>query len=730
MQRVSLILGVVMTAVVIAFAAISPALLDRAREAVFDGYQRLSPRAYDPAVPVHVIDIDEAALSAYGQWPWPRSYLATLTERLFDHGASVVGYDILFPEPDRTSPERIVESWSRFSQAIPPALPDLGVPPHDSQFAAAIEGRAVVLSVAGGADGAVPAPKAGIAVTGALPSALVQFEGAIGNLPELTQAAAGLGTIILARDGDGITRSVPMVSLLDGQPFPALSAEVLRVAQGAGGFVLRTSEASGERSGGTQAAVALRVGALTVPVDADAGFRLHFAGPQPARVTPVGAILEADGISPDLQARLSGRIVLVGSSAQGLFDLRTTPLVAQVAGVTLHAEAIEQILGGQFLTRPDWMRGLEFLLTAVVGIALSLLQWRGRVWSGLILALAAVLGALGAGATAFAQLGLLFDPIAPILVVLAVYLPGTTLVVIAKDNARRAIRQRFAYFLPPDLIDQVAANPDQALTPGGAARDLTVMFVDMRGFSTVTEGMPPDQVVDLVNTYLSEVSDALVGEGATIDKFMGDAAMAFWNAPIARPDHAQAAIRAIGPVEDALDRATRRLGGAHAPIRVGIGINTGPASVGLMGSHQRLSYTCIGDSVTLAARLEGLTRVYGVGNCVGATTAEAVPDGLRAVPLDLIAVKGFRTPLSVSVIVPAGADGLDDFTAALADARALYLARDWAGATEAFEDLAAREVPFCQTDRLAQVYLDRIEGFYRTPPPDHWDGSATADQKR
>jgi adenylate cyclase len=730
-RRLTVVLGLVVTALMVALVWAAPPILSRVQDAVFDGYQRASPRAHDPDVPVHIIDIDEASLAIYGQWPWPRSYMAALTDRLFDHGAAAVGFDVLFPEPDRTSPERILDSWSRFSEGIPPALPDLGLMPHDARFAEAIAGRPVVLSVVGAPAGVVPVAKAGVAVTGRVPETLTRFPAAVGNLPDLTAAAAGLGTISLGRNADGITRTVPMVSEIGGVLLPSLSVELLRVVQGAGGHVLRTSEASGEISGGVVAAIAMRTGALEFPVEANGRFRIHFAGAQPARVTPAADVLQASDIDPALEARIAGRIVLVGSSAQGLFDIRTTPLEGQVAGVTLHAEILEQILTGSFLSRPDWMRGLEIVLVIVSGVALTVLQLRERPVAGLVAAVMLAGAAVAGGALAFARGGILFDPVLPVLTVLLVYIPGTTLGFLAKDRARRVIRQRFAYFLPPELIGRIEANPAAALTPDGAERELTVIFIDMRGFSNVTEGMPPDRVVALVNTWLSSLADALVEAGATIDKFMGDAVMAFWNAPIARNDHAAAALHALAGIEAAALRANASLRAQGLPeAALGIGINTGPASVGLMGSRDRLSYTAIGDSVTLAARLEGLTRIYGVANCVGNTTVAALPEGLRAVQLDLIAAKGFSAAVPVYLVLPEGTEGLEEFAETLAIARAAYLARNWTTAEDRFTDLAMMEVGFCDTPRLAQLYLDRIAAFLRSPPPPGWDGAEYAVSKR
>lgn len=466
-------------------------------------------------------------------------------------------------------------------------------------------------------------------------------------------------------------------------------------------------------------------------MEADGAFRVHFSGYQEARVTPAARVLEAEGLDPELQQRLSGRIVLVGSSAQGLFDIRTTPLDPAIAGVTLHAEIIEQIVAGVFLSRPDWMPGLEFLIVVLAGVILTALQLRERPVLGLAAALVLVTAPTLGGIFAFGRAGVLFDPVLPTLTALAVFLPGTTIGFLAKDRARRAIRSRFAYFLPPALIGRIEANPEAALTPEGAERELSVMFVDMRGFSSVTEGMPPDRVVQLINTYLSAVAETLVDRGATIDKFMGDAVMAFWNAPIEQEGHAATALAAIIEVERAAAAASARLEAeGYPPVRVAIGLNTGKAYVGLMGSRDRLSYTCVGDAVTLAARLEGLTRSYGVSNCVGPEAAAACPAGLRAIVLDRIAAKGFAKAVDVSVIVAAGGEGVADFAEALTRARTAYLGRDWDAAEAGFAELAALGPDFCETTVLAGTYLDRIATHRVAPPGPDWDGAAVALSKR
>ena len=610
--------GLVLTAVMLILTAIAPPLIKEVRFAVFDGYQRLSPRAYDPTQPVQIVDIDEASLQALGQWPWPRTYLAELTDRLFALGAVAVGFDILFVEGDRTSPDRVADSWGRFSDPSVTITGNVDAARHDAIFAAAMEGRPVVIAIAVAQDGSVPAPKGGIALTGDLPEgAVTGFPGALAPLDELQQVAAGVGVISLSSTADGVSRTVPMVAQLGDQLMPSFTAELLRVAQGAGSHVLRTSEASGEMSGGRARPVAMRTGAVTYPLDGNGHLRLHFTADDADRLTPAHSLLDTGNPEAN-RAAIAGKIILVGSSAQGLFDLRTTPLAGSVPGVTLQALALEQILSGHFLTRPDWMPGLELVLLAFAGLLITFLCTRDRPMVALVgICVIAAAASIG-GTRLFSQAGLLFDPSMAIVTGFVVLLPGAALALIGKERLRQSIRSRFAYFVPETLVNEIAEDPGTALTPQGAARDITVMFIDMRRFSTVTEKMDPTDVVRLLNQYLGAVSDALVGQGATIDKYIGDAVMAFWNAPLEQVRHRERALRAIFDIEAAMQDANRTLQNAGLPpVGIGIGANTGSAFVGLMGSRDRLSYTAVGDSVTQAARFEGLTRIYGTTNCVG-----------------------------------------------------------------------------------------------------------------
>ena len=732
LSRLTWVIGLTVTAVMLALYALPPRSLEQISGAVLDSYQRAAPRVPDPETPVHVIDIDEASLDELGQWPWPRTYLAELTHRLFDMGAVAIGYDILFAEPDRTSPEAVLTNLSRFG-VLPDKVRDSlsEFPDHDRVFAEALMRGPTVLALAGAPEGAAPPPKAGIAYTGRLPSeALTTYGGVLGPLDGLRAAAAGLGAISLESGADGITRSVPMAAIYGDTVVPAFTAELLRVAQGAGGHVLATTEGSGEISGGTARPVAMRTGALSYPLDGNGHFRIHFSRPDDARVTSAYRLLTPDFDAETYRARIEGKIILIGSSAQALFDIRSTPLAADVPGVLLHAEILSQIIEGDFLIRPDWSRGLEVVLILFVGITVTAFAARDRPVLGLAAALVSVGLLMLGGWLAFLRMGLLIDPVLPALTALAVYLPATTVSVFGKERARATIRDRFGYFLPKQVIDEIASDPDSALSPTGVERDITVMFVDMRRFTSLTERMKPEDVVRLLNIYLSAVSEALVDQGATIDKFIGDATMAFWNAPIAVEDHAVRAIEGIFAVEAAARRANDTLVAAGLPaVETRIGVNSGPAFVGLMGSRERYNYSCVGDTVTVAARLEGLNRLYGTQNLVGQSTAAVVPPGYRAIAVDKVVVKG-RTSAVTAFTLLRDSKEARGLSRAIDAVRRPYVAGDLDGAEDALDHLEAVQSTIVDAKTLAAVYRERIESLRNLGVPQDWDGTYEAIEKR
>ncbi len=330
--------------------------LDRLSPLVFDVYQRLQPRA-EAGAPVTVVDIDEASIAELGQWPWPRSVIAGMVDRLGEMGAAAIAFDIVFPEPDRTSLSRVVSELERAGAEV--SLPAGGAFDNDVVLADAFARHNVVAGIvlSGETEAIVPAAKAGFAFGGADPREyLPQYSGGVVNLPVLTEAAAGAGFFSFPPSADGIVRTIPLVAAAAGELYPSLSLEALRIAQGAGSFVIRSTGASGEADTGRPAMVALRAGALDVPTGPDGEFWVYFSGLPSMATISAARLLDADAVDA-LAGHVDGHIVLIGTSAVGLRDIVATPVSAAMPGVMVHAELLDQIVGQTFLTRPDWAAG-------------------------------------------------------------------------------------------------------------------------------------------------------------------------------------------------------------------------------------------------------------------------------------------------------------------------------------------------------------------------------------
>lgn len=626
-KRRGFMLGLVLLGVVAGIQLLDPAPLKSFRLGVFDQFQRLSPRPYTPA-PVRIIAIDDRSLAELGQWPWPRVVLARLVQRLHELGAAAIVFDAVFAEPDRSSPNRMLERLHDFD--IPPELTRRlrQLPDHDQLFAEAIAEAPVVLGFAGTDRARQRRPRllAGIATAGSNPRGfLKEIPGAIGNLPMLESAAAGQGSFALDQGEGGIVRQVPLLQNIGGTLYPSLALEALRVAQQASTIVLRANDASGavqlDRASGLQA---IRVGALEIPVNADGHIWMHYTGAVTERRVSASDILTQS--SPRRAEMIEGHIVLVGATAAGLKDLRATPVTNFQAGVGIHAQAIEQMLLGWHLERPAWAKGAEVSALLIAGaLLLWLLSRLGALWSAMA-GLLAISAGIGWSWFAFTEHRLLVDPVYPALAVVVVYLTTSSMGYLRAEREKRWVRQAFSSFLSPALVDQLVASPDR-LRLGGESRDMTFLFTDIADFTSFTEASDPGQLVDTLNRYLDRMCAIIMDHGGTIDKVVGDGIHAIFNAPLDQPDHpAQAVACAL-----ALDAEARNFSAGHTkpernlgPTRVGI--NTGTAIVGNFGGRRRFDYTAHGDAVNTAARLESVNRQLGTRVCVAAATVERCPD--------------------------------------------------------------------------------------------------------
>src|SRR5215471_8212683 len=702
----------------------------------FDNFQRLDPGPYDPKLPIRIVDIDEKSLSMIGQWPWPRTTVRDLLLALTSKGAAVVAFDVLFAEPDRTSLEAIVKQLPPAeAAAITAAI--AGKPSNDEQFTAALKDTPSVLSVALGEGSSTTLPaKSGFAFAGDDPRPfLLEFNGASRNLPELENAARGIGAFNWLADRDQIVRHVALMIRLGEIFVPALSMEALRVAQGATTYLLKASNASGETAFGQSTGLNhIRIGDVEVPTDGAGGVYLKFRHLNKAAYIPAWKVLA--GEVP--QEEIEGRIILVGTSAPGLLDLRATPIDAAVPGIDIHAQVLEHLLTGKFLERPDYALALEEFVILVLGIMLAFALPRVSAKSSAAIGFATIALILIGGWAAYRYGNLLLDPSYPTLILGAMTAIITFYTYNTAEAQRSQIRHAFGQYLSPSLVEQLAQSPEK-LVLGGEEREMTILMSDVRGFTSISESYKddPQGLTSLMNRLLTPLTNTIVDHEGTIDKYIGDAIMGFWNAPLDVPNHE---LRACAAALDMLDRLELlnqdRQREAHpgqtiAPFRIGIGLNTGRCVVGNIGSDLRFNYSVLGDAVNVAARLEGQTKFYGVSIIIGSRTAERAKE-FAILELDLITVKGKTEAQTIYALL-----GREDIasSSAFQELRKLwstmlycYRSRDWDGALEAIELCQSAEPNF-DLAALFDLYATRIKAFREVAPPLDWTGIFVAETK-
>ncbi|SUS04351.1 conserved membrane hypothetical protein [uncultured Defluviicoccus sp.] len=624
--------------IIVAAAAIhlhEPLWLSHLRDPVFDTYQRIRPRTYQPA-PVRVIDIDEESLRRIGQWPWPRTRVAELVAALHRLGAAVIAFDVLFAEPDRTSPSRVLPEWGD-QPALRMLIEEL--PDNDERLRDAVASANVVTAFALAAVGGVRVPqlKAGYAIAGTDPAAYVPaFETAVSTLEMIESAASGNGAINVIRDLDGVGRQVPLVLRLGNSLYPSLAAEALRVAQGATTFVIKTAGASGETNFGAATGItSVRIGAFTVPTDAHGQVSIYFTPSVPERSIPAWKVLAGE-VDPE---SIEGQILLIGTSATGLHDLHATPLGVQMPGVMLHAQFIEQVIHGVHLVRPDWAKGAEVLLMVGLGILIIVIgPWVGALWMAVICAITLAL-AFAWSWFAFADHGMLFNPLVPAMIVVAVYLTSSLLRHMQTEREQRWIRSAFSTYVSPNLVEELVKNP-ALLSLGGERKEMTFVFTDLEGFTSLVERSAPDVIVPLLNEYLDAMERIAFKHDGTIDKIVGDALHVIFGAPVTRHDHAQRAVDCALEMDafgQAFSQRKRAEGIPFGMTR--IGVNSGPAVVGNFGGFLRFDYTAHGDAINTAARLESANKFFGTRVCVSGSTAQLC-ERFAGRPIGALVLKG------------------------------------------------------------------------------------------
>lgn len=714
-----------------------PEPVARLRQMTFDTYNSLfqRPLAEDTAI----VDIDEESLKRFGQWPWPRNVVGDIPLILKEMGAKAVAFDVVFAEPDRTSPAAIEKNLPRTTEMKPVVDALKKLPDNDQVFANKISRAGnVVLAFTSKTDASNPhfIKTASMRHMGKNPDP-GKFATVFGNfatpLDVLGEAAAGVASIAMEKQGFGVIRKVPLLVRTradSANVYPALSIEALRIAIGAGAY---STESFGERTAAGYGIKSVRVGKYAIPTDENGMIWVYYTGHTELLKTyiPAWKVLSRE-VAPEM---IRDKIVFVGTSAEGLKDLRASPLDSSMPGVEVHAEIVQQILQGKFLRRTSETMNAE--LMAAAALSLGIIFIAPFVSAALLALVAATIIGTGFAACAYAYqtYGFMIDPLCSSLVVVVIFILSSILTNLRTEMEKRMIRKAFSQYLSPVLIEELAKYPER-LKLGGEVRELSVMFTDIRNFTTISESMDPAELIRMMNDFLTPMTSAVLDNKGFVDKYMGDAMMTFWNAPVDDAHHAQNACRAalemvaaLKPVNAELKARAEKAGRVFHELKAGIGINSGRASVGNMGSKQRFAYSALGDTVNLASRLEGQTKVYGVTTMIAHSTKALVPQ-LAAIELDLLTVKGRTEPERIYTLLGddavAKTSGFVEFAALHARMLEAYRAQKWEEATRLGDECAKLKPELAALYRL---YTGRIAHYKEEPPGPGWTGVWIAKEK-
>lgn len=710
-------------------------IIDRLDAIFYDARLRLTmPGDVDDRVVI--VDIDEKSLAEQGHWPWGRDRLALLMDKLFDrHGARLVGFDVVFAEPDNSSGIQAIESLAtgelRGDKAFQDTLPALR--PHldyDARFAAAMKGRPVILgyylsNIRGGhSTGALPAPVFPADSFAGMPIGFTRWQHHGGNLPILQSAAAGAGHFNPLVDLDGISRRVPLIAEHGGTYYETLSLAMVRALLDFPPVLPGFAGVDGQYAGLEWIELQTTHGNLGIPVDGDVATLIPYRGPQGSFPYVSATDILNDRIEP---GRLQGRIILVGTTAPGLMDLRATPVGTAYPGVEVHANLLTGILDGTIKYRPDYLLAADLSQILVAGLLMIFLMPLLSPIKATLVSLLVIASFTGLNAYLWTAANMVMPFAGAALLVALLYALNMSWGYFVESKTKRQFADLFGQYVPPELVDEMAKNPE-GYSMAGRKAELTVLFSDVRGFTTISEGLQPDQLAALMNEYLGAMTEVIRHWRGTLDKYIGDAIMAFWGAPVADPEHARHAVRTALAMQAAMAVLNRHLREKGWPeLKIGIGINTGWMTVGDMGSPVRKAYTVMGDAVNLGSRLEGITKQYGVGIIISESVRERLGEEFVLRELDRVRVKGKAEPVGIyeplgltAQIEPTTRAELEDWHGALA----AYRRQDWDGAEATLRDLS-RKFPHY----LYDLYIKRIDRYREEPPGADWDGVTTFETK-
>jgi adenylate cyclase len=677
---------------------------------------------------IAILDIDEKSLAEVGRWPWSRRHLAELTDKLFErYRVALVGFDVVLAEPDPSSGLEVLEDLARgelrsdaqFQRALAGLRRRLD---YDARFASSLKGRPVVLGFYFNSEeramrvNALPEPVLPRGTFAGRDVFFPQWAGYTGNLPPYMTESRAAGHINAAPDSDGVSRRVPLVAEFDGAYYEALALAMMRawLARATGEPPRVAPGFPPERPKNLEW---LDVGGVTIPVDESGAALIPYRGGK--RSYPYYSLVDVlrERVAPDA---LKDRITLIGTTAPALQDLRATPVGAAFPGVEIHANLLAGMLDHELKRRPWYTTGAEVLLLLGTGLVLALLIPRlSALWATAITAAAGAL-IVAFNLAAWNAGGLVLPLASSVLVAAAIYTMNMAYGYLVESRLKRRLAARFREYVPPEVVARMELDPDRYDKPKSA--ELTILFADIRGFTGISESLSPEALRDYIDEYLTAMS-AVIRErhGGTLDKYIGDAIMAFWGAPIDDVQHARHAVRAALAMQRECAALNSRLARRGWPrLAIGIGVNSGMVRVGDMGSRVRRAYTAMGDAVNVASRLEGRTKTYGVGILVGEATRSRVEDVVFR-EIDRIRVKGKEEAIVICEPLEKESTELESWREAL---RA-YRARQWDAAEAVLQRLQQAD-PACG---LYRAYLRKILDMRRAPPPSDWDGITSFDEK-
>jgi adenylate cyclase len=697
------------------------------------------PRGVDSRIVI--LDIDEKSLGEIGRWPWSRNVMADLVNKLFDkYGIAILGFDVIWAERDTSSGIDSLDALatsnlkevSAFQQAYKEVRPKLD---YDGLFAEAIKGRAVVLGYYFNSEqnavkvNTLPEPVLPKGTFAGRNIPFFQWHGYTGNLPIYVKNAASAGHFNPLIDFDGVARRVPLILEYEGAYYESLSLAMVRtlLALQSGKFPNVEPGYPPERflSKGYGGLEWLKVGPLSIPVDDTVSALIPYRGNKLSfPYIPLTDVIK-DRVKPE---QLKGKIAIVGASAPGLLDLRSTPVDNVYPGVEIHANLVAGMLDKAVKEKPPYMLGAEVIVLVLGGVALALLiPMLSALWATVAGAVALVLIVLF-NVGIWTQANMVLPLATSVLMIGTIYVMNMAYGYFVESRSKRQFTELFGQYVPPELVDKMAEDPQKYnMEPRGV--ELTILFSDVRGFTSISEALKPEELREYINEYLTDMSSIIRSKyRGTLDKYIGDAIMAFWGAPVDDPQHARNGLLAGMEMQKECAVLNAKFAARGWPtLKIGVGLNSGPVRVGDMGSQVRRAYTAMGDAVNVASRLEGRTKYYGVGVLVGEATRSAVKDVVFR-EVDRIKVKGKDEALNI--YEPLGVESevdkntLDELKLWNQTLRA-YRSQQWDQVEVNLLNLQ-RMSPHCE---LYKLYAERTAAFRRAPPPAGWEGVTAFDEK-